>query len=308
MARPTKQGVDYFPLDVHLDDKFKFIEIKYKLEGFAVLVKLLQKIYSCGYWYKWTEDEALLFSDEIRADFTLVINVVNECLMRDVFCKELHERYKILTSKGIQKRYKEMVRRRKDVEVMEEFLLIDSIYGVNVVNNSINDDTMPEEGQHDDGKSTQSKVNKTKVNKTKEKKKSKKTPCHKFETCDLEAAQLLFALMRENNPNAKKPNFEKWANEVRLMREMDKRTIEQIVYLIKWTQADVFWRSNVLSVAKLRKQFDVLVLRVKEKHATQPKKSLFAQGEESKRRQEEAEANLKPLTPEEEKALEELPY
>ncbi|MFY9378775.1 MAG: Lin1244/Lin1753 domain-containing protein, partial [Acutalibacteraceae bacterium] len=48
MARPAKDGVDYFPLDVHLDDKFKFIEIKFKLEGFAILIKLFQKIYSFG--------------------------------------------------------------------------------------------------------------------------------------------------------------------------------------------------------------------------------------------------------------------
>src|SRR5699024_616977 len=87
MARPTKQGVDYFPLDVHLDDKFKFIEIKYKLEGFAILIKLMQRIYSQGYWCMWTEDEQLLFSDEVKADFDLVQNVVNECLKRDVLAK-----------------------------------------------------------------------------------------------------------------------------------------------------------------------------------------------------------------------------
>jgi hypothetical protein len=150
MARPNKQGVDYFPLDVHLDDKFKFIEIKYKLEGFAVLVKLLQKIYSCGYWYRWTNDEALLFSDEIRCDFALVSDVVIECLERDVFDKSLYEKYSILTSKGIQKRYKEIVRRRKDVEVTEEYLLIDGMQ-------SVNDGIMTASSKHNDGKSTQRK-------------------------------------------------------------------------------------------------------------------------------------------------------
>jgi hypothetical protein len=167
MARPTKQGVDYFPLDVYLDDKFKFIEIKYKLEGFAILIKIIQKIYSYGYWYKWSEDETLLFSDEIRADFSLVEGVVNEAINRGIFDKEMHEKHKILTSKGIQKRYKEMVRRRKDVEVKAEYLLIDNIIGVIDDINSINDDIKPSLSKHDDGKSTQSKVNKTKVNKTK---------------------------------------------------------------------------------------------------------------------------------------------
>ena len=155
MARPTKQGVDYFPLDVHMDDKIKFVEIKYKLEGFAIVIKLMQRIYSQGYWCKWTEDELLLFSDEIKADIELVKNVVNECLERGFFNKKLYDDYNILTSNGIQKRYKEIVRRRKDVSMIEEYLLIDGNWGVN-------DDINPTSSGHDDSKSTQSKVNKTK--------------------------------------------------------------------------------------------------------------------------------------------------
>src|SRR5690625_320213 len=166
MARPTKQGVDYFPLDVHLDDKFKFIEIKYKLEGFAILIKLMQRIYSQGYWCMWTADEQLLFSDEVKADFALVQNVVNEYLKRDVFSKELYDSYNILTSTGIQTRYKEIVRRRKEVEVTEEYLLID---GISKVTDDINPSTSKHDeynkgtpSEQDDGKSTQSKLNKTK--------------------------------------------------------------------------------------------------------------------------------------------------
>ena len=148
--RPGKQGVDYFPLDVHLDDKFKFIEIKYKLEGFAIVIKLLQKIYSCGYWYQWTGDEVLLFADEIRAESELISKVVNECLERDIFDKDMYEKHQILTSKGIQKRYQEIVRRRKDVEIIVDYLLIDNNFGVN-------DGIMTASSKHNDSKSTQKK-------------------------------------------------------------------------------------------------------------------------------------------------------
>ena len=161
MARPNKQGVDYFPLDVHLDDKFKFIEIKYGLEGFALLIKLFQKIYAYGYWYRWTEDEALLFADETRSTLETVQNVVNEALERDIFDKQLYQSHNILTSRGIQKRYKEIVRRRKDVEVVEEYLLIDGNFGVNDVIN-------PTSSKQDDVKSTQSKVKESKVKEIKE--------------------------------------------------------------------------------------------------------------------------------------------
>ncbi|WP_051291312.1 DUF4373 domain-containing protein [Fictibacillus gelatini] len=262
MARPNKQGVDYFPLDVHMDDKIKFVEIKYKLEGFAVVIKLMQRIYANGYWCRWSEDEMLLFSDEIKADFSLVEKVVSECLKRDVFDVELYEKYGILTSRGIQKRYKEIVRRRKDVEVIEEYLLIDGSFGVNDVIN-------PSAGQQNDGKSTQSKVKESKVKESK----GKKINRHKYETCDMEMAQQLFAKILENNEHAKKPDLEKWANEFRLMRETDHRTEDQIKYLIDWTQSDSFWKTNILSPAKLRKQFDQLVVRVKEQIKKQNKQS-----------------------------------
>jgi hypothetical protein len=96
---------------------------------------------------------------------------------------------------------------------------------------------------------------------------------HKFETCDKEMSELLFTLILENNENAKKPNFDKWANEIRLMREQDKRTEEQIRYLIEWSQRDSFWKSNILSPVKLRKHFDTLVLKVKEDIARQNQQS-----------------------------------
>ena len=51
MARPLKDGVDYFPLDTVLDTKFELIEAEYGLTGFAVVVKLLQKICCrCRFW------------------------------------------------------------------------------------------------------------------------------------------------------------------------------------------------------------------------------------------------------------------
>ncbi|PGC72653.1 hypothetical protein [Bacillus wiedmannii] len=100
----------------------------------------------------------------------------------------------------------------------------------------------------------------------------KKTSCQKFSTSDLENAKLLFELMLLNNPSAKEPNLEKWANDFRLMREKDNRTDEAIKYLINWTQKDDFWSTNILSPAKLRKQFDALIVKIKkEKAKTQPK-------------------------------------
>ena len=157
MARPSKQGLEYFPLDCHTDDKFKFIEVKYKLEGFAIVVKLLQKVYSYGYWYRWGDDEALLFADENRTDVDLVNEVLAEAIERGIFNKKMYLEHGVLTSRGIQKRYRESIKRRKEVEVIDEYLLVDELMStltpVNAYNNPENVDI-----------NSQSKVKESKVN------------------------------------------------------------------------------------------------------------------------------------------------
>lgn len=161
MARPKRQGIDYFPLDVYMDDKFKFIEIKYGLEGFAVVIKLFQRIYSQGYWCNWGEDEQLMFAYENNLDHNTLQNIVNECFNREVFSKELYTVSRILTSTGIQKRYFEIVKRRKEIEIVKEYLLDVDISGLNVCINPpdcLHDvDTMHTRCIHDACKSTQSK-------------------------------------------------------------------------------------------------------------------------------------------------------
>lgn len=86
----------------------------------------------------------------------------------------------------------------------------------------------------------------------------------KFETPHLKLAELLFKKIKENNPNAKKPNLESWANTFRLMIERDNRTGKEIQDVILWCQQDNFWYKNILSADKLRKQFDRLQLNMKD--------------------------------------------
>lgn len=123
MAKLSRNGAEYFPLDVYLDDKFKFIEIKYRLEGFAIVIKLYQRIYGFGYWCNWNDEVALLFADELRAGPDLISGVVEECLKRGIFDSGLYEQYGILTSLGIQKRYGEIIKRRKETELIGEYIL-----------------------------------------------------------------------------------------------------------------------------------------------------------------------------------------
>jgi len=64
-----------------------------------------------------------------------------------------------------------------------------------------------------------------------------------------------------NNPHHKEPNLQKWSDDIRKMIDIDKRTEEQVAYLIDWVQKDSFEMSNVLSPDKLRKRFDQLAMK-----------------------------------------------
>ncbi len=97
----------------------------------------------------------------------------------------------------------------------------------------------------------------------------RETPVNQAEPS--EEAQNLASLLRkrilENNPKAKitAKQFSKWAVEADRMMRLDKRTAEEVRDLINWSQADMFWSKNILSMTKLREQFDQLTVRRKSK-------------------------------------------
>lgn len=122
----AKAGLDYFPLDVTMDSKIELIEAEFGLTGFGVVVHLLQEIYGkAGYYIEWTNEVALLFARKVGVGGSAVSEIVEASIRRGMFDKELYDKYHVLTSKGIQKRYFEAVSRRKQLEVDENILLVD---------------------------------------------------------------------------------------------------------------------------------------------------------------------------------------
>lgn len=57
----------------------------------------------------------------------------------------------------------------------------------------------------------------------------------------------------------------KWRQAARLMLDRDGRTEDQVIRAIDWCQDDEFWRGNVLSMPKLRDQYDRLRLAAQRK-------------------------------------------
>lgn len=82
-----------------------------------------------------------------------------------------------------------------------------------------------------------------------------------FTEMDLAMAKDMFARIQKLNPNHKQPNFEAWANDIRLLSERDGKSHLEIIELFEWANQDRFWQANILSPRKLREKWDVLVLQ-----------------------------------------------
>lgn len=75
-----------------------------------------------------------------------------------------------------------------------------------------------------------------------------------------DACNLLADLIQDNG--FKRPQVsDRWLQDMDRLNRIDGKTWEQIESAIRWCQNDEFWRTNILSPAKLRKQYDRMRLQ-----------------------------------------------
>lgn len=86
-------------------------------------------------------------------------------------------------------------------------------------------------------------------------------------------AVLFFDLIQKSDQHAKKPNMDKWAKELDKINRIDKRPWDEIENLITFAQSDDFWKSNILSPQKLRKQASQLFMKMNKDATPQKKKA-----------------------------------
>jgi hypothetical protein len=169
MARPQKEGLDYFPLDVDMDqdDKIALIEARYGIIGFGVVIRLFMKIYKNSYFYEWTEKEQLLFARRVNVDINVINEIINDCLKWGIFDKSIYEKHKVLTSRGIQRRYLKAVDRRQSVQISSTYMLLDS-EEVNAYKNLVIVDENYHSSSNNANINPQSKVKKSKEKNSRE--------------------------------------------------------------------------------------------------------------------------------------------
>lgn len=127
MARPRKDGLDYFPVDVNIlsDIKTKKLIRGYGTETITILIYLLSAIYrDNGYYLQYDDDLNFIIADEFNFEENFVEKVILKMVEVDFFNKEMFEQHKILTSEGIQKRYLKASERRVYVNILPTYYLI----------------------------------------------------------------------------------------------------------------------------------------------------------------------------------------
>lgn len=116
MARPQKEGMDYFPHDTDAvnDEKIDALRTLYGNDGYAFYFILLERIYRTTNFELDVSDAEIIqiLANKIGINTERFNQMLNTALKFNCFDKELYNKNKILTSNGIQKRASVVVDKR----------------------------------------------------------------------------------------------------------------------------------------------------------------------------------------------------
>jgi len=123
-----------------------------------------------------------------------------------------------------------------------------------------------------------------------------KKPSKKFadDSIEHQISRHLFNQIRKLKPDFKEPNWDTWDSVADKMMRLDKRKPDTIWAVVNWCTEDHFWQNIVLSVSNLRKNFDKLELKMKQKPAAAKKPWNIIAEEESQRNIDAAMAEYGP--------------
>lgn len=127
MARPYKQGMDYYPLSVSFLDDIKVRRIMRACgpESISVLLTLLSYVYGEeGYYIEWNEDTSFIIADKVNLTDACVQEIVSKATEVGFFDEGLYSSHSVLTSSGIQRRFLDAVKRRTLVKLEKDILLV----------------------------------------------------------------------------------------------------------------------------------------------------------------------------------------
>lgn len=130
MARPLKDGVDYFPKDTdfYADDKVRLLRAEFEAKGMYLLDYILCDIYGKkGYYMEWDRNKCFLVSDGAGCGCSpkFTEEFIRGCVRCSFFEKGVFDAFRVLTSKGIQRRFIRMLSSRENFTFIKEYFLLD---------------------------------------------------------------------------------------------------------------------------------------------------------------------------------------
>ena len=136
-----QKGLDFFPLDCIKSYAIKAIMRERGGQvAFGTIVSLYQAIFASdnGYYLKIDKDTLLSFCQDEMLKASYVSLIINDCIRRDIFDKDIYQKYSVLTSLQIQEDYFKGAKRRKMVYVNENYLLGSFKDIVNILGKNVN--------------------------------------------------------------------------------------------------------------------------------------------------------------------------
>lgn len=128
MARPTKTGLDYYPMDVGFlrDKKVRLLRSEFGASSVLFVLYVLGKVYEGdGYFLAWDKDELLMAADELHETPAYIREVLQGCLRRSILDERVFQMFSVLTSAGIQRRYLRGCEKRDGITIFSEYWLLD---------------------------------------------------------------------------------------------------------------------------------------------------------------------------------------
>lgn len=163
MARPKKQGLDYFTNDVNFYQDIKIRKlIHYKgIQAVSVYHILLCQIYASGYYLPWDDDLPFIISEISGLQEDSIPDMIRYFIEIGLFDKSIFEENRVLTSRSIQERYFEicMISKRIISENLPYLLINTSNHRVSSDKTRVSSDKTRVSSEE----STQSKVKESKV-------------------------------------------------------------------------------------------------------------------------------------------------
>lgn len=182
-GRPPKKGISYAGWSVDIfdnDTKIDKLLDAHGWDGFGIYFYLCQRAYGGeGYFYQWGYDDCASTSRKMGGGIGsgTVLETVGYCLQIGLFDKGLFERWGVLTSRGIQRRYWEVVKARDVRTVISDYWLLQDDECKGLIKTPLNSNLSAGNTNYPAGNTNlpernanfrtikESKVNKSKVNK-----------------------------------------------------------------------------------------------------------------------------------------------